>query len=159
LIVSESMKSEQISKISEATEPALRPFDGYLVEVAVRSERGSSIVQVFIDTDQGVTADQCALVSRQLSTELDRLNIIPGRYRIEVSSPGLERPLKLPRQFTKNIGRQINIVSRVENGTAISSGILKEVSPSSLTIATKEKEVLTFALDGIQEAFVVPQFK
>ena len=158
-MVSESMKSEQIDKISEAAESALRLFDGYIVEVAVRGERGSSIVQVFIDTDEGVTADQCALVSRQLSTELDRLNIIPGRYRIEVSSPGLERPLKLPRQFKKNIGRQFKIVSRSESGTTTSSGILKEVSPSSLTLATKDMELLTFALDGIEEAFVVPKMK
>jgi len=71
----------------------------------------------------------------------------------------LERPLKLPRQFKKNIGRQFKIVSRGENGTTTSSGILKEVSPSSLTLATKDMELLTFALDGIEEAFVVPKMK
>jgi ribosome maturation factor RimP len=153
------MKSEQISKITEAAESALRLFDGYIVEVAIRGERGSSIIEVYIDTDQGVTADQCALVSRQLSTDLDRLNIFAGRYRIEVSSPGLGRPLKLPRQFTKNVGRQLTVVSRNENGTSTSAGVLKEISTSSLTLVTRNNDLLTFPLNDIKEAFVVPQLK
>lgn len=158
-MVLESMNSEQIGKISEAAESALRPFGGYVVDIAVRGERGSSIVQVFVDTDQGVTADQCALVSRHLSSELDRLNLIMGRYTIEVSSPGLDRPLKLARQFKKNIGRHLKLVSRVETGTTTAFGILQDVSASSLTLLTQNEGALSFSLDDIEEAFVIPQLK
>jgi ribosome maturation factor RimP len=153
------MKSEQIGKISEAAESALRLFDGYVVDIVVRGERGSTIVQVFIDTDQGITADQCALVSRHLSLELDRTNLIAGRYRIEVSSPGLDRPIKLARQFKKNIGRQVKVVTRLDNGGAAVSGILQDVSALSLTLLTQNEETLFFPLDGIEEAFVIPQLK
>ncbi|HTX20084.1 MAG TPA: ribosome maturation factor RimP [Bacteroidota bacterium] len=153
------MKSAQISALSELVEAALPEIQGFLVDVAVRGERGSSVVEVFIDTDRGVTADECASVSRRLSADLDRLNLIPGRYRIEVSSPGLDRPLKLPRQFSRNIGRHLRVVSQAEGGAAEIDGVLKEVSAASLSLQTKDGNVRSIDFEEIREAHVLPQFK
>ena len=153
------MNSEQIQRISDALAPALETFNGYIVDIALRGERGNSIVQAFIDTDEGVTADQCASVSRHLSAELDRLNLIKGRYRIEVSSPGLDRPLRLTRQFMKNIGRHLKIAQRTGNERKELSGVLKEVSTDSLSILTEKGEAVRIPFGEVVEATVVPQFK
>ena len=148
-----------IEKISEIALSTLQLFDGYVVEVNIRGERGSSIVEVFVDTDKGITADQCARVNRHLSAELDRLNLISGRYRLEVSSPGLDRPLKLGRQFNKNIGRQLKIISSVDNRKTATEGILQTAGESTLTLVTRDGGERIFALNDIQEAYVLPKFK
>ncbi|MGA7160499.1 MAG: ribosome maturation factor RimP [Bacteroidota bacterium] len=148
-----------IENISEIALSKLQPIDGYVVEVNMRGERGSSIVEVYVDTDNGITADQCAQVNRHLATELDRLNLISGRYRLEVSSPGLDRPLKLGRQFIKNIGRQLKIISSDDSGKNATEGILQNANESTLTLVTRDKGERIFALNDIQEAYVLPKFK
>lgn len=146
-----------IEKISEIASTILQSIDGYLVDVIGRGERGGSIVEVFVDTDKGVTADECGQVNRYISSEIEKQNLISGRYRLEVSSPGLDRPLKMVRQYKKNIGRQIKIVSSVDDQK--SEGVLQNVNDTTLTLTTKEKLEKSFALNDIREAYVLPQFK
>jgi ribosome maturation factor RimP len=152
-------KMALIENIFEIAAAGLQDIGGYVVDVSVRGERGSSIVEVFVDTDQGITADQCAQVNRSVSSELERQNLISGRYRLEVSSPGLDRPLKLVRQFRKNIGRRFKIIAPVENQKTATEGILQEASETTLTLITNDKQERSFALNDIQEAYVLPQFK
>lgn len=81
---------------------------GFLVELKInRSARKS--LQIFIDTDAGITIEQCALVSRHISKFLETVEIFDSPYELEVSSPGLDRPLTLPRQYQKNLGRVLQI--------------------------------------------------
>ena len=159
MIESEVVKLAQISEISELVEAALPEIQGFLVDVAVRGERGSSVVEVFIDTDRGITADQCAFVSRRLSSDLDRLNLIPGRYRIEVSSPGLDRPLKLPRQFARNLGRHLRVVHQREGAMIEIQGVLQGVSGSTLSLQTEDGKLCSVDFEEIREAHVLPQLK
>ena len=148
-----------IENISEIATTILQSIDGYLVDVNVHGEKGGSIVEVFVDTDKGVTADECAQVNRYVSSELEKQNLIPGRYRLEVSSPGLDRPLKTIRQYKKNIGRKVKIVSSVDDQKNAVEGIIQNVNDTTLTLTTKEKQEKSFALDDIREAYVLPQFK
>ena len=159
MIAKRMSKMALIENIFEIAAAGLRDIGGYVVDVSVTGERGSSIVEVFVDTDQGITADQCAQVNRSVSSELERQNLISGRYRLEVSSPGLDRPLKLVRQFRKNIGRRFKIIAPVENQKTATEGILREASETTLTLITNEKQERFFALNDIQEAYVLPQFK
>ena len=76
--------------------------------------RGPRMVRVIVDGDGGVGVDQLAAVSRSLSRQLDRLDPFDGSYSLEVSSPGLERTLHLPRHFRKSIGRDVTIKTNVE---------------------------------------------
>ena len=151
------MKTELFGQISKSIAPTLESIGGYLVDLDTRGEVGTTVLEVFIDTDKGITADECAAVSRSLSTEIEKLNIFTGRYRIEVSSPGLERPLKLQRQFRKNIGRQLKIVTNANNESL--TGILKEVTENSLTLLTGENNVVQLELNSIRETYVLPRFK
>ena len=158
-MVHESMKTELIDKISDIVTPFLQPAGAFLVSVNIRGERASSIVEIFADTDEGITADQCAAISRSVSQELDKENIIPGRYKLEVSSPGLDRPLLLPRQLKKNTGRQVKIISRASNPASEATGILQEVTDTFLTLLTSDKHTISIPFADISEAIVLPRFK
>ena len=148
-----------IENISEIASTIVQSIDGYLVGVNVRGEKSGSIVEVFVDTDKGVTADECAQVNRYVAAELEKQNLIPGRYRLEVSSPGLDRPLKTVRQYKKNIGRQVKIISSADDQKNAVEGVLQDVNEATLTLRTKEKQERSFALNEIREAYVLPQFK
>ncbi|HTR81602.1 MAG TPA: ribosome maturation factor RimP [Bacteroidota bacterium] len=153
------LKKEQIERISKIVQPILLPHDAFWVGMEVHGERGTVVLQIFIDTDLGITADQCADVSRGLASELDRENLIAGRYRLEVSSPGLDRPLTLHRQFRKNIGRQLKVVPKLENGSQPAVGELTEVTESSITLMTSIDHSISFPLDAVEEAYVLPRLK
>ena len=153
------MKPELFDKISAIVTSLLGPMKGFLVDMNVRGESGSSVLEIYVDTDEGITADQCAVISRGLSTELDIQDILNGRYRLEVSSPGLDRPLKLGRQFAKNIGRTLRVISAVTDGKAPITGVLQDVTDASLTLMTAEKHAVSLALTNVQEAYVLPEIK
>jgi ribosome maturation factor RimP len=155
----ESLKMALIESISEIASTILQSIDGYLVDVNVRGERDGSIVEVYVDTDKGITADECAQVNRYVSSELEKQNLISGRYRLEVSSPGLDRPLTMVRQYKKNIGRQVKIVTSVDDQKNAVEGVLENVNDATLTLTTNEKQEKSFALNDIREAYVLPQFK
>ncbi len=104
------MKNEtQIQEITSMTNSLLDNDPGYfLVEVRILPVNN---IQLFIDGDQGVTIDRCVLLNRSLYKQLEESSLFSGAdFSLEVSSPGLDEPLKLLRQYQKNIGRNIEIV-------------------------------------------------
>jgi len=111
------------------------------------------ILRVFIDKNGGVSVENCASVSRFLSEELDKeenADLIDGSYTIEVSSPGLDRPLKTKRDFERNLGRTLRIT---QNGKFI-KGVLKAVNGVSITLETataKGKKPATEACIQVNE--------
>lgn len=99
-------------------EPVLAEVGTELVDIECKREPGGMVVRIYIDKPQGVSLDDCTVASRKLEpvfeTYLDAL--IPGPYNLEVSSPGLFRPLKRPRDFERAVGQRIKVrtVSPVE---------------------------------------------
>jgi ribosome maturation factor RimP len=110
--------------ISEIAEPVCRAHGVELVDVQWSTDRGGAVLRVLIDREQpgaapgepasGVSIDDCQGVSRDLSTALDvHERAVPsGRYRLEVSSPGLDRPLVKARDFERFAGREVKIQTR-----------------------------------------------
>jgi ribosome maturation factor RimP len=90
--------------IQEYLEEELERRNLFLVEVSVRP---GNRIAVFIDSMQGITIDECIAVSRHLESRLDRSS---EDFELEVSSPGLDKPLRLPVQFVKNTGRYLDVV-------------------------------------------------
>ena len=153
------MKSKTAEAVAELVLPIIEGIGGYLVEVNLRGERGGKILEVFVDTDAGISANDLTTVSRSLSEELDRRDIVHGKYRLEVSSPGLGRPLKLPRQFAKNIGRKLDVTYRTPDGEAKMEGILQAANATSITLTDKKKISVSIAIADIVEACVVPSMQ
>jgi len=82
-----------------------------LVHLEMRRESGGLILRLFIDKEGGITLDDCAHVSRQLSARLDAEDPIDGRYTLEVSSPGLDRPLSRERDFERFAGQRVRVTT------------------------------------------------
>src|SRR2546422_6051348 len=83
-----------------------------LVEAELVGGGHQPTLRVYIDSPQGITVDDCADVSRQISSILDVEDPIPGSYTLEVSSPGLDRPLVEPEDFRKRVGGTVKVKLR-----------------------------------------------
>lgn len=133
---------------------------GYeLVEVAYVKE-GSGMSLIFtIDSDKGVTVDDCELVSKKLDPLLDELNPTEDKpYTLVVSSPGLDRPLKTERDFKRNLGKQVEItLFAKQNGKKNFVGVLQNFDDKSVVIVT-DKETLTFEKSKIGSVKLVIKF-
>ncbi|MBN1782105.1 ribosome maturation factor RimP [bacterium] len=90
-------------------EPVIREENCELVEIRIKGGGSKPSFQIFIDRDTGVSIDDCTRVTKQLTELLDTEFPEIQQYRLEVSSPGTDRPLKDVRDFRKNIGRSVNV--------------------------------------------------
>ncbi|KAF0221698.1 MAG: hypothetical protein FD174_29 [Geobacteraceae bacterium] len=98
-----------VSKVTEQAELLLSHLGLELVDLEYKREGQSMVLRLFIDREGGVTLDDCATVSRELSELLDVEDFIPGHYNLEVSSPGLNRPLKKESDFQRYRGKLVKI--------------------------------------------------
>lgn len=94
--------------ISELLLPKIQEENLYLVEVKVLQNK---LIQIFVDGLENVTINQCANISRFIEPFLDEGKIVPVDYQLEVSSPGMSNPLKVPMQYIKRIGRTLEITT------------------------------------------------
>ncbi|MCW8888396.1 MAG: ribosome maturation factor RimP, partial [Gammaproteobacteria bacterium] len=107
----------------------------------------------------GITVDNCANVSRQVSAVLDVEDPIHGEYTLEVSSPGVERPLFTLEQFAKFIGQQVDVRLHMPvEGRRHFKGELLSVENDELTIELGEDESLTCSMDDIDRAKLIPKW-
>lgn len=127
-----------LDKIRELISPALNEQNIDLVELAFRGARGNQILQVFIDTECGVSIDDCKKTSNIISEILDTADIVEGRYRLEVSSPGVDRPLKTEKDFRRNIGRPIRFNLQSEDQPQVYEGIIHQVDEDRVTLMIDE---------------------
>ncbi|MBL4678882.1 MAG: ribosome assembly cofactor RimP [Mucilaginibacter sp.] len=133
----------------------------FLVDVKMHSN-GKLII--LVDGDNGVGIADCAAISRHVGFHLEEENVIENAYNLEVSSPGIDAPLKLKRQFTKNIGRSLSI--KMDDGTKREGKLLAagdEAIQIEETIKQKGKKAeiveSTIPLDKITETKVLISFK
>lgn len=81
----------------------------HVIDLVLRGDTGRRVIEVRIDSVEGATLDQCSAVSRAVMDEIDARELVDGGCRLEVSSPGAERPLKFPWQYRKHVGRQMQV--------------------------------------------------
>jgi ribosome maturation factor RimP len=101
--------SEFQQKIEEFVAPLLEAQKAFLVDLHIGFSENQKTIQLFVDSDTGITINECAVLSRQLGTQLELENTIDGPYVLQVSSPGATRPLKQLRQYQKHVGRKLRI--------------------------------------------------
>lgn len=134
----------------------------FIVDV-VASSRNFSKITVIVDGDNGVTIDDIGKISKGLSAKLDELDFGTDRYVLEVSTPGLDHPLKLKRQYQKNQGRGLKVHLKDKS---IVQGKLSGVSDEGITLNQEikegkkitEKEVI-IRFEDLERAFVMVSFK
>jgi ribosome maturation factor RimP len=154
-------------KIEEWLGPELAERNLYLVDIKFPMGRQ---IEVYIDSDTGVQISECATISRLLEKQLDESGMVPENYILEVSSPGMSNPLRLPRQYKRRIGQVLEI--QKADGTQLEGELVeadedkikvREVMPQmSKTQKAKSKEIqepkeYVLKFDEIKKA--VLQFK
>lgn len=97
------------SRLIAALEPIVEQAGAELVDLEVAGSHGRPVVRAYVDTVQGITLDECARLSRLLEAELERTGAVPERYVLEVSSPGIERPLTRRAHFERFVGHEIDV--------------------------------------------------
>ena len=97
-------------RVKEVILSVIRENNYEAVEIQHKHLKKGWLIRIFIDKEDGVTVDDCQKVSQELSLRLDmETDLIPGSYILEVSSPGLDRPLRLERDFLRNMGRKVKM--------------------------------------------------
>jgi ribosome maturation factor RimP len=104
-------KSKVTDVVRELAEPIVSELNLELFDVEFVKEGPDWYLRVYIDKPDGVTIEDCEAVSQRLSKELDRVDPIPDQYLLEVSSPGLERPLRHEEDVAKSIGKLIQVTT------------------------------------------------
>ncbi|MHB1345720.1 MAG: ribosome maturation factor RimP [Thermoleophilia bacterium] len=127
-----------------------------LEEVGNRRHR---VLRVFVDHPDGVTHDLCADVSRVFGEALDQIDWSDGPYTLEVSSPGLERPLRKPAHFQAQLGKKVYVKTFAEvGGRKVWRGTLLEVGAQSVVVREDDHEV-EVRFDEIARAHIVYEFE
>ena len=151
-------------EILHAVEELLRPVAedlGYeLVDVQLASDRGRRVFQVRIDRPGGITLDECARLSREMSPHLEVADPIPGAYVLEVSSPGMQRPLRRAEDFERFRDQRVVVKTHgVVDGRKTFRGLNRGMDDEgNLTVDDAEtKRSHTFPLEQVRKAHLDPE--
>jgi len=128
-----------IQRVTSLVLPIIEQEQLELIEVVVKGRPGSQLLKIFVDSEDGVNLNQCTNVSRQLSEQLDVSDLFPKKYTLEVSSPGISRPLKNYRDFKKNVNRDVQLVYQEGEESVKVSGKITRVSENEVDIKSKNE--------------------
>ena len=152
------MSSKRIESLIEMLEPAVSAVGMTLWGIEFMSQGKHSILRVYIDSENGVTIDQCEAVSHQVSGILDVEDPISGEYNLEVSSPGMDRPLFRFEQFALYVGDLIKVrLQMAVDGKRNFTGKLLAAKDDSLTFEV-DNQPLTVTINQIDKANLVTIF-
>lgn len=138
-------KETIISKVEGLVLPICEEQKFELIEVDYLKEAGNWYLRVFLDKEGGFTINDCELVSRAIDKPLDDFDFIKEQYILEVSSPGLDRPLKNEKDYIRNVNKLIEVkLFKPFEGSKLFEGILVEYTADTLTIEMGDKNKVTF---------------
>ena len=145
-----SKKEEYEQKTEAILQPILDEHHFELVDVEYVKEGGNWYLRAYIDKEGGINVDDCEIVSRALGDILDEKDYIEESYILEVSSPGLGRPLKKERDFERSLGKEVEIRTyRAIDKQKEFVGFLKDYNNEEVTIVMDDETEKTFARKDI----------
>lgn len=147
------------ARVHDVAAPVAESLGIEVLEVHVRGNRGGRLVRIIADSldfdaAAGLDIDVIASLSRRISAALDETDPIDGGYTLEVSSPGADRPLKRPRDFARNIGRELRVRHRAGDEYETLSGELVEATQDEITLHCDRDDVV-IPISGIEHAQAV----
>lgn len=151
-------KVDVVARVTELAEQVLSSMQMELVDLEYKREGRELVLRLFIDKDGGVGLSDCEAVSRELSEVLEVEDVIPGHYRFEVSSPGLDRPLKKPADYERYTGKLVKIrtfealADDAGNKRKTFLGELKGLIDDEIHVALTEGQNAVIPLDKVAKA-------
>jgi len=145
-------------RLTQMLAPSVEDLGYDLVGIEYMRAGKHSTLRVYIDKDQGIVVDDCAVVSRQISALMDVEDPIKNEYTLEVSSPGLERPLFNAKQYEAFIGENVKIQLNIPSQNRRKwQGIIDSVNGEIICLNV-DGSLENFALSNIQKANIIPKF-
>jgi len=133
-------------RTEELISPIIEQNQFELVDVEYVKEGGTWYLRAYIDKPGGITVDDCEVVSRALSDLLDKHDFIEDAYVLEVSSPGLGRPLKKEKDFARSIGEEVDVrIFRAISHQKEFTGILRDYDKEKIVLEMEDQELLEIA--------------
>jgi ribosome maturation factor RimP len=144
--------------MQDLLEPGAEALGFEVLAVELTGSPGQSVLRVYIDGPEGVTVDDCAAASQQFSAILDVEDPIAGKYVLEVSSPGLDRPLTRVKHFQAVVGQQVRVrTNEAVAGRKRFRGELRSVDSEDLEMVV-DGEVYRIPLASVAKARLVPEY-
>lgn len=145
--------------ILEMLEPGAAALGFELLEVEMASGPGQGVLRVYIDGPDGISVEDCAAASQQFSAILDVEDPIPGQYTLEVSSPGLDRPLTKVSHFRAVVGQQVRVKTDVAvAGRRRFRGWLRGADPEWIEVLV-DGQTYRIPLSIVAKARLVPEYE
>ncbi len=152
------MVRQASAKVQNLIQPIVEGLGYECFGIEFIAQGKQSVLRIYIDTPDGVMVEDCEKVSRQVSSMLDVEDPIPGHYMLEVSSPGLDRPLFRPEHFDRFRGSEVKLRLAVPVlGRRKITGTLVERQGDTVVVES-DGEAYEIPLDDIDQARLVPQF-
>ena len=150
---------ERETRLYELIEPTVTSLGFELVGVLWRDGHSRGLIRIYIDRDEGVTVDDCARVSHRVNGLLDVEDPVPGEYDLEVSSPGVDRPLFVERDFARFAGADMKVTLRTPfAGRRRFTGTLGGYR-EGVVLVDEHGEEHRFAISEIESANLVPRWE
>lgn len=146
------MDESLTASIQALAEPILADQQSELVELTCRPQGGVLLVRLLVDKAGGVTVQDCARMNQLIGQALEQVGLIERSYTLEVSSPGLDRPLVSHRDFERNVGEDLRLFVRMADGKVREScGQLLAMQPEAVVLKTPSGNI-TISLTDVQSA-------
>jgi ribosome maturation factor RimP len=143
--------------IKEIADDVIKDMGYFLIDFSVRGFDRNRVIEIFIDGENYISADDCSKVSREINNRLRSL-IQPESYRLDVSSPGVERPLKFIQQFSKHLNRKFELSYKQESETIKAKARLIKVGGEKLRFLLNNNEEIILDFKDILKAKVIISF-
>ena len=154
----EAIESPLVVRLTQLVAPVVDDFGCELVELQFRREAPGWVLRLVIDNENGIGIDDCARISREVAHLLEVEDPIEQAYSLEVSSPGLDRPLKKERDFVRCKGKKAKVVVREPiDGQNSFIGLIEEVTQESVTLRT-DHGIIEIPFARMKKARLVIEF-
>jgi ribosome maturation factor RimP len=151
-------KSLLIEQIEQLIAPVLHEHGAEQVDVQFVHENGQWVLRFFLDKTGGITLDDCAVISEHIGRNLDAADIIKQRYSLEVSSPGINRPLKKESDYHRFVGERVDVTLYAPlNGRRHFKGTLQSVNAGVVVVEEAPQQIFALPLADVAKAKLDPE--
>jgi len=151
------MQLDTIQIIKDLAAPLVESKELFVVDVELKTGSGLNEVWLYLDAeDRGVNLDECADISRELGFLMEAHELFEKKYRLNVSSPGLSRPLSDKRQYKKNEGRKAKVKFKLDDSYDKVTGNIIGVDEDGITLEDQNGKSVKVLFDDIKETKIVP---
>jgi len=130
--------------IENITEEILEKSEFFLIDIVIRGNENDRVIELFIDGEENITAKDCSEISREIMEVLDENKIIPSAYRLDISSPGIDRPLRYLKQYPKHLNRKFDLTFKLAGEKKQITGVLKKIEEDELTFLSNQEVTVRF---------------